>query len=120
MIQQQPENRLAQLDGLRGIAISLVLLRHYYCNLVELNESSPWWWIRKATTIGWAGVDCFFVLSGFLIGRILLRNRGSANYFSVFYFRRACRILPLYFLSLGIYLILRVAYFEQVRNSALN
>jgi peptidoglycan/LPS O-acetylase OafA/YrhL len=48
--------------------------------------------------LGFTGVDLFFVLSGFLLGGILLDNKGASNYFKVFYTRRVCRIFPLYFL----------------------
>lgn len=47
-------------------------------------------------------MDLFFVLSGFLIGGILLDERKATNYFKVFYVRRVCRILPAYFAILGL------------------
>ena len=73
------------LDGLRAVAVILVLLVH-----------SGFF----AFNIGWIGVPVFFVLSGFLITGILLDNRHSEHYFSTFYLRRILRIFPIYYLVL--------------------
>ena len=93
--------RLPQLDGLRGLAIVMVLICHYLAAQVRFGGRS-----LPAQTFGaliatcWSGVDLFFVLSGFLIGGILLDEKHSPHYFKVFYIRRACRIFPLYYLVL--------------------
>jgi peptidoglycan/LPS O-acetylase OafA/YrhL len=71
------------LDGFRAVAILAVIGMHFF-----------------GMPLGWMGVDLFFVLSGFLITRILLNTRTSANYFGMFYARRALRIFPIYFLVL--------------------
>lgn len=91
-------SRIVQLDGLRGIAIGLVLLFH-------LNLLAPTG-IRAVSTallFGWSGVDLFFILSGFLIGGILIDNRDSENYFVAFYARRFFRIIPIYYLIVATY-----------------
>jgi len=61
--------------------------------------------IQKLIYVGSLGVDLFFVLSGFLITRILLQSIGTSGYFSRFYYRRSLRIFPLYFLSLAVFLL---------------
>lgn len=98
---------LPALDGVRGIAILMVLGWHYYTCVPR-----PDWVLRvplleSIAQYGWTGVPLFFALSGFLIGRILVANRGRAGYFKVFYIRRATRILPLYFVALGLFLLAR-------------
>jgi peptidoglycan/LPS O-acetylase OafA/YrhL len=86
------------LDGLRGLAILLVMLFHYG---TALNRSKlPQHALSIVAELGWTGVDLFFVLSGFLITGILLDSREADNYFSSFYFRRVLRIFPLYYFSL--------------------
>ena len=86
------------LDGLRGVAILLVLLLHFTTDMT-LPAGSVASDVRAAFQIGWIGVDLFFVLSGFLITGILVDNRTSGHYFPAFYARRALRILPVYFLA---------------------
>jgi peptidoglycan/LPS O-acetylase OafA/YrhL len=86
-----PANRIPELDGLRGIAILLVICCHY-----ELLSRLFW----RLPSFGWIGVDIFFVLSGFLITSVLLNLKSRQDPFKAFYGRRARRILPAYFLFL--------------------
>src|SRR6266446_4286628 len=92
--------RVPELDGLRGIAILLVIVWHYAVELFAREPGSTAAYGLAVLRLSWSGVDLFFVLSGFLIGGILIDNRGARNYFRVFYFRRVCRIVPLYYLCL--------------------
>jgi len=94
-------SRVPELDGLRGLAILTVLVYHYFAIPWRPPPGPTWAWTSKVLLLGWSGVDLFFVLSGFLIGGILLDARKSPGYFRVFYLRRACRILPIYALTLG-------------------
>jgi peptidoglycan/LPS O-acetylase OafA/YrhL len=82
------------LDGLRGIAILLVLLAHHF-------DVIPYFPI-----LGPCGVDLFFVLSGFLITDILLRSRGKAKWLQSFFINRVLRIFPVYYLVLLIYFLI--------------
>ena len=102
---QRPDSaqRVPELDGLRGLAILLVVICHYIANA----EHAPlgFWWDHffSVLTVGWGGVDLFFVLSGFLIGGILLDARHSPQYFRTFYMRRVHRILPIYYAWVALY-----------------
>lgn len=95
--------RIPALDGLRGIAILLVLSWHLVFERYQNPDSLSGLFALGRFT--WSGVDLFFVLSGFLIGGILLDVKSSARYFKAFYLRRAFRILPLYGLITGAYLL---------------
>jgi peptidoglycan/LPS O-acetylase OafA/YrhL len=88
--------RIPELDGLRGLAILLVLIIHCIDETKFLGGYRWLSYLVAADSLSWSGVDLFFVLSGFLIGGILLDGRGSPNYFKAFYARRAFRILPVY------------------------
>jgi peptidoglycan/LPS O-acetylase OafA/YrhL len=84
--------RLPVLDGVRGLAILMVIA----CHATMLPKES----LRLLHAIGhWGttGVDGFFVLSGFLITGILYEAKGARNYFRNFYARRILRIFPLYY-----------------------
>jgi peptidoglycan/LPS O-acetylase OafA/YrhL len=84
---------IPELQGLRGVAVLAVILYHCHPRL----EGT---WIYPASLWGWAGVNLFFVLSGFLITSILLEARDKPSYFRNFYGRRALRIWPVYVLVL--------------------
>jgi peptidoglycan/LPS O-acetylase OafA/YrhL len=105
--------RVPELDGIRGIAIFLVLVWHYV--VCQVGSPPPLFAFLKQT---WSGVDLFFVLSGFLIGGILLDHRESNSYFSTFYGRRVCRILPIYFAWLALFVAFRAAQDELPLGTA--
>ena len=85
---------LPALDGLRGIAILVVMVMHF--TFVAPGSPSEHLFAGIIRS-GWVGVDLFFVLSGFLITGILVDSRLKENYFRTFYMRRAVRIFPLYY-----------------------
>jgi peptidoglycan/LPS O-acetylase OafA/YrhL len=86
------------LDGLRAVAVLLVLYGHAPQLLGSHDGSDGGIW--HASRGAWIGVDLFFVLSGFLITSILLHARGSDGAFRRFWIRRALRIFPLAWLYL--------------------
>src|SRR5229473_7035726 len=88
--------RIPELDGLRGLAIGSVLIWHYVVLPAVATPATPLSYALVLGRLTWSGVDLFFVLSGFLIGGILLDARKATNYFRIFYTRRFFRILPIY------------------------
>ncbi len=95
-------SRMPELDTIRGIAILAVFVFHGFDDIAGLPVVRPAWQraILGLTSQGWAGVNLFFVLSGFLITGILLDSLPKPGYYSRFYSRRALRILPAYYLLL--------------------
>jgi peptidoglycan/LPS O-acetylase OafA/YrhL len=92
------------LDGVRGIAVLLVLFSHAAGMMGVLPHLQPHPAYTSVVAFvlvpGWGGVDLFFVLSGFLITGILLRTQNAPRYFASFYMRRALRIFPVYYFAL--------------------
>ncbi|HUQ20398.1 MAG TPA: acyltransferase, partial [Gemmatimonadaceae bacterium] len=106
------------LDGLRGIAILLVVACHFVSNLhmVATGWTTPF---VIGAHAGWTGVDLFFVLSGFLITGILVDARGSGSYFKAFYARRALRIIPAYYGFLFVIFIILPALHISAGDNAM-
>jgi peptidoglycan/LPS O-acetylase OafA/YrhL len=93
-------NRIPELDGLRGVAIGMVVIYHFFQATIMVTPGTALSYLQAAARLSWSGVDLFFVLSGFLIGGILLDARDSTNYYRIFYQRRFFRIVPLYVATL--------------------
>ncbi len=102
-----PSTQLRSLDGIRALSILWMVSYHvlwlsqYYLDETDLAS------LRRSSALvplwnGHLGVDVFFVMSGFLIARILMRefDERSSVSFRRFYFRRALRLLPAYYLAL--------------------
>jgi peptidoglycan/LPS O-acetylase OafA/YrhL len=104
-------NYLIQLDGLRAIAVLAVMLSHFltYKFIVLI-------------PLGSIGVNIFFVLSGFLITRILLNSRekvelkmeGTGRAIKQFYIRRILRIFPVYYLTITVLVVINFSYAKEV------
>jgi peptidoglycan/LPS O-acetylase OafA/YrhL len=91
---QLVRGRMPALDGLRGIAILLVLAHGF--DIIQTSHG-PGHAVDLALDLGWIGVQLFFVLSGFLITGILLETRHAPGYYKNFLIRRVLRIFPLYY-----------------------
>lgn len=87
---ERAERRIIALDGVRGLMTILVVLSHYFGEVPHG---------MSVFLLGRLAVETFFVLSGFLVGGLLLDKMHNDNFFSVFYVRRICRTLPIYFFS---------------------
>ncbi len=87
------EPRVVALDGLRGLMTIMVVVSHYFAEVPSG---------LKGLSFGWIAVTMFFVLSGYLVGRLILEKMDRANFVVVFYVRRVCRTLPVYFFCVAL------------------
>jgi peptidoglycan/LPS O-acetylase OafA/YrhL len=101
------------LDGVRGLAIGLVLLFHCFDPLPRSFTTRV---LGSFVESMFIGVDLFFVLSGFLITGILIRTRGSPHFFRYFYARRVLRILPPYYAVLA-FVFLAYTFFGEASRA---
>src|SRR5260370_32604220 len=102
--QSEPEEAVAhilQLDGIRGLAIALVVSYHFLAANDQTTSKLISVFIGLRSSL-WIGVDIFFALSGFLITGILFNTFSLPNFLIHFYGRRCVRIFPLYFLALAV------------------
>ena len=99
----QTNDRAPLLDGLRGVAILLVLVHHFGGPLAGIVD------------LGYYGVDLFFVISGYLITSILVKTPGSfLHAYWIFFGRRLLRIFPPYYATL---LVLFIANVGNIRDN---
>lgn len=107
---RRSKGRSLQLDFLRGIAILLVLAVHFR---LEFAENTPvlGWLVQIPMRIGWVGVDLFFVLSGFLVGGLLITEYEKYGKIDAkrFLIRRGFKIYPLYYLFFGYLFLMPMA-----------
>jgi peptidoglycan/LPS O-acetylase OafA/YrhL len=90
-------DRWPALDGLRGVASLAVMAYHFVPYVPQRTATAFARALDDVAHVGWAGVDLFFVLSGFLITDILLGAKGGPAFLRNFYARRVLRIFPLYY-----------------------
>ncbi len=98
-------NRSTTLDFIRGIAILLAMGWHF--NNVDTGFPPLDWLLAPGRTLGWAGVDLFFVLSGFLVGGLIFKEYRATGHFRPgrFLIRRAFKIWPILYLYLALLLL---------------
>lgn len=105
--QRRIMKRVPELDALRGLAVLAVALFH-----LNLKSTNLFQW-------GWTGVDVFFLLSGYLITTILLKNGGTPGFLFNFYARRCLRIWPIYYLTLILMCLAYRIFMQGIRLDGL-
>jgi len=113
MTDPSQSRHILALDGVRGTAFLMVLVFHSFEIWRRPDLGFILNYVQDIVMSLWFGVDLFFVLSGFLITRILIKSRTSQRYFPDFYWKRCLRIFPVYFL----YLLLAFLWLRFNANS---
>lgn len=93
--------RIPELDGFRGLMTIFVVFSHFF---VEVPHGIG------VLYFGWVAVIAFFVLSGYLVGRLILEKKDAGNFLPVFYLRRVCRTFPTYFLASAMLLVIAAVF----------
>jgi peptidoglycan/LPS O-acetylase OafA/YrhL len=112
------DERVHELDGMRGIATILVISYHIFKRANYFTGNTVLHFVTSLALYGWYSLDTFYVLSGFLIATILLKTKGEEHYYKNFYVRRSLRVFPLYYFTLALILlsmpILAPGYVKQI------
>lgn len=113
------------LDGIRAIAVIAVMLRHYTSPFTPVLDDAGWGWktYTAIANLGWVGVDIFFVLSGYLIAKMLLNNPiQSLDGYLKFVNRRVWRLIPAYLACLLVFSLIALMFTpnSKVLNNALS
>lgn len=103
--QKASDIRIPELDGFRGLMTLFVVYSHFF---VEVPHGIG------IFHLGWVAVIGFFVLSGYLVGRLIMEKKESGNFLPVFYLRRVCRTFPTYFLASAALLLIAAALADRV------
>jgi peptidoglycan/LPS O-acetylase OafA/YrhL len=111
--------RLSQLDGIRGLAVVVVVF-HHMSSILNADTGRKLFLIALIRILhtGWLGVDIFFVLSGFLITSIILKDRSNPDFWGAFYSRRGFRILPAFIAVFVITLVSAHFFSPAVQGSS--
>ncbi|WP_338868044.1 acyltransferase [Spirosoma sp. SC4-14] len=109
-------SRIISLDGLRALSISMVLLAHGSYTMPGFISNSP---IYVGASNGALGVKIFFVISGYLITRLLLAEADRTGYIHIrkFYLRRFLRIFPVFYCYIAVVLILKWFFIPDILSS---
>lgn len=104
---------IAALDGVRGVAILMVLMLHMLWANTNPEGGIVVRFFARAISAGGLGVDLFFALSGFLITGILYDTLGGSRFFRNFYARRSLRVFPLYYAFVAVVMVISLALGEH-------